>query len=126
METKLIKNEIGSIDIKVTIDSSDDVSAFKVWENCITASEVGEMIKSSSQGTSEVSYKSSLLIRQIIDEIHGAIHDSDLFIDNIIKISDDYEAEICEDGAINVGCQHIEFNKLHAVYLAARKVRGES
>jgi hypothetical protein len=41
--------------------------------------------------------------------------------ETIIKVSDDYDAIINQDGSIQVGCQTIQYKDLKAVYEAATK-----
>lgn len=47
-------------------------------------------------------------------------------VGNIIKISDDYDAEIKEDGSVSVGCQDVSFETLEEIYETACEKRAEN
>lgn len=65
----------------------------------------------------------------LTDGYGGAVYQfgkwAEIIEDNKIKLSDNYEAEILDNGDIKVGCQNISFDKLKEVYKAAKAKRNE-
>lgn len=45
---------------------------------------------------------------------------------NVIKLSEDYDAVIEDDGTINVGCTTVNFETLEEIYNTACEIREES
>jgi len=121
MKTELLNQSDSLIELKLNIESKKEVEAFKLAWNSLTIWEIEQLCSHDEKYIKPIVN----IWKDTLESIGGVIRNMDIF-DNKIKISDDYEAEICDDGAINVGCQHIEFDKLEQLYNLANKTRGES